>query len=222
MNFSRSSSAASSTLSSLGRFSVEAAAGLVVAVSSSESISPFDDAAVAGESIADESSEESDLVNEDRGPVFKSFVLVSDKKDSGRVLRVSRMLSSSTTSRNTIGRFGMFFDPVLRSRLLAILDLVKLVKEGVEFAQTSLSLNHLLKSIDLALHQLGILVSLGQTCILLFAAGMTIELGLEIVKVVLGIVLAINKLLQTGLKLVVDGFDIRTFCLLLEKVSFDI
>src|SRR6478609_4512702 len=79
------SSAAISTLSSWGKFSIDAAAGFVVAVSSSDKMSPFDEAAVAGESMAEDNSEESDRVKDDLGPAFRSFVLESERKDSGRV-----------------------------------------------------------------------------------------------------------------------------------------
>jgi hypothetical protein len=41
------------------------------------------------------------------------------------------------------------------------LHVVQLVQQGVELAKASLALDHLLQAVDLALHQLGILVSLG-------------------------------------------------------------
>ncbi len=104
----------------------------------------------------------------------------------------------------------------------------------------------MLQAIDFALHQLGILVGLGQSLfqggyvvfavrlvladagdllaqleddggILLFARGVSVQLSLQVVEVVLGIGLAVHEFLESSLELSVDGVGVGAFGLLLEQ-----
>ena len=77
--------------------------------------------------------------------------------------KVSRVFGHSATRRNTVGLLSIVVGSVLGPGFLAILDLVKLLEKRVELTETSLSFNHLLKSVDFTLHQLGILVRLSKT-----------------------------------------------------------